>query len=544
MSSIDARLALRQLKKNKGFTALNLLGLTLGLTTFLLIVLYVTDELAYDRYNTKANRIVRIHTDVCLHYVVTPFAVASPPVAAQLAKTCPEVEKAVRVLPEDDHLFRHGSENIGEPRLAFVDPGFFDVFTLPAIEGDPARAILDPRSAVITATIAKRYFHTTHAVGLTLYEAGDTAAYTVRAVIADMPAQSQFHYDIFYSMLGNGMDHNQSFYAIRRMSTYVLLRPGAPRPAFDRKLTEFMRRFAPEYAGMEKDNNGSYYVHLTEMPLTDIHLHSNRSDELEANGSIQYVYIFSVIAFLVLLVAGVNFMNLATARSVKRAREIGVRKLLGSQRRALIAQFLSESVLMTGAAAILAFGLTALLLPWFNRLTGKELSLSASVLRWLLPSLLGIVAIVGLGSGAWPAFFLSAFRPVQVLKGKLFLGGKGSGFRNVLVVVQFTISVFLIVGTLVVFRQLNYIRNRDLGFNRSQVLVVKNLDGLAGPPGAGSITPVLDFLKNEVRTWTGVTGVTLTSFLPTGQRRWHNWGTRKGDYNSLQTELWEVDEDY
>jgi putative ABC transport system permease protein len=199
---------------------------------------------------------------------------------------------------------------------------------------------------------------------------------------------------------------------------------------------------------------------------------------------------------------------------------------------------------MTLAAAILALILTILLLPRFNELTGKQLSVTVATLRWLLPALTAIAAIVGLGSGIWPAFFLSGFRPVEVLKGKASPGGKAGGFRNALVVVQFTISVFLIVGTLVVFRQLNYIRNKDLGFDRSQVLIVKNLDVLAGPPGAPAVAPGLGYLKNEVRSWPGVTDATITSFLPTGQRRWHNWGVRKGDPNALQTELWEVDEGY
>ena len=544
MQSPGLKLGFRQFQKNKTFSLLNLLGLTLGLTTFLLIVLYVADERSYDRYNTNADRIVRIHTDVCLHGQVTSFADASPAVGPKIAQTFPEVEKAIRVLPEDPHLFRRGSENIRESRLAFVDPGFFDVFTFHTIEGDPAQALNDPHSAIITASTATRWFNTTHAIGRTLTEAGDSTTYIVKAVIADMPAQSQFHYDILLSMMGNGMRKNHNFYAIYRMSTYVLLKNGADRAVFDAKLRELMRRYAPEYAGMEAENNGSYYVHLSEMPLTGIHLHSHRSDELETNGNSQYVNIFSAIAVLVLLIAGINFMNLATARSVNRAREIGVRKVLGSARNTLIAQFLGESVGLTLAATTLALLLTTLLLPWFNQLTGKQLSILTPMHSWLLPSLAAIVAIVGLGSGIWPAFFLSGFRPVEVLKGRFSRNIKTGNFRNTLVVVQFTISIFLIIGTLVVFRQLDYIRNKDLGFDRSQVLVVDNLDDIAGLPGAGAATPVLDYLKKEVRSWPGVADATLTSFLPTGQRRWHNWGMRKGDYNSLQTELWEVDEDY
>ncbi|HVS98268.1 MAG TPA: FtsX-like permease family protein, partial [Puia sp.] len=320
--------------------------------------------------------------------------------------------------------------------------------------------------------------------------------------------------------------------------------PGADRAAFDRMIGNYMRSYVTGYAQTESGSKGTFSIHLGEMPLADIHLHSDRTDELEVNGNVQYVYIFSAIAVLVLVIACINFINLSTARSAKRAREVGVRKVLGSGRGGLIAQFLFESLFLTAAAAILAFGFTALLLPAFDRLTGKDLALSATTIRWLLPALVGITAVAGLGAGVWPAFFLSAFRPVKMLKGQLSLRGKAGGFRNVLVVFQFSISVFLMVGTLVIYRQLNYIQSKDLGFSRSQVLVVKNLDALAGPPGAPAVTPALSSLKDEVSGWTGVSGATQTSFLPTAPRRWHNFGLSKKNPVSLQTELWEVDENY
>lgn len=534
MPSTHAKLAFRQLKKNKGFTTLNILGLALGLTTFLLIVLHVADELSYDRFHTKAGRIVRLNTDIYADGKLTAFAVAAPPVAPTLIRDYPEVENAARCIPEDGVRFRMGSQDVNEHRVATVDPAFFNIFTLPALDGDAATGMDQPRTAVLTATAALRYFNTTHAVGRSLARLDDNTVYKVVAVVADLPAQSSFHYDIFLSMQGNDIGHNNNFYVIMPISTFVLLRPGADRLAFDGKLKSVMGKYTKDYSAMEKENAGNWYIQINETPLTDIHLHSHRTDELAVNGDIQYVYIFSAIAVFVLLIAAINFMNLSTARSANRAREVGVRKVLGSGRGQLILQFLSESLLLTLAAGLLALGLVWLVLPGFNELTGKHIGLNAATFRWLLPSLAAIIFVLGLFSGAYPAFFLSAFRPVQVLKGKL-LGGKGGGLRSALVVGQFSISIFLIVGTLVVYRQLHFIQHHDPGYDRSQVLVIKDIDGIPNPA----------VLKEQILGFSGVSNATLTNFLPTGANRWHNWGTALLDTPRVaQTELWIVDRDY
>ena len=535
MPGAHTKLALRSLRKNKAFTALNILGLTLGLTTFLLIVLYIRDELSYDRFNTNADRIVRINTDLYNDGQFTAFADAPPPVARTLKTHYPEVEDAARICPQTDTRFRQGGQEIAETRVAATDPELFKLFTLPVIDGDPVRGMQQPGTAVLTASAALRYFHTTHAAGKILSRLDEKTNYTVAAVIADLPAQCSFHYDIFLAIGDSKQLNGDNFYALFPMSTFVLLKPGADQQALNKKLTGFMRQFVSDYGPIEDDNKGNYYMRLSSMPLTDIHLHSHRSDELGINGDSQYVYIFSAIAVFVLLIAGINFMNLSTARSANRAREVGVRKVLGSRRGQLIAQFLTESLITTGIASLIAFGLTALVLPAFNGLTGKELALNGAVLRWLVPTLLLIVAVVGLFSGAYPAFFLSAFRPVQVLKGKLSLGGKGSGMRSALVVIQFSISIFLIVGTLIVYRQLDYIQHRDPGYNRSQVLIVHDVDGVPQP----------EVFKKQILPLPGVVDATLTEFLPTNEHRWHNWGSIKGGTDmTVETQLWMVDEDY
>jgi len=534
MSSLHFKLAVRQLKKNRSFSLLNIFGLALGLTTFLLIVLYVADEWSFDRWNTNADRIVRLNTDLLSDGRLSQFADAAPPVGPILKRDYPEVANATRCLPEDDIRFRLGNQDMTEHNVASVDPAFFNIFTLPAIEGNPAKAAEQPRTAVLTASAAKRYFNTTHAIGQILVRLDDTLVYKVVAVIQDLPKNASFNFDIFLSMRGSDMEKNHNFWAIYRMSTFVLLRPGTDQAAFNTKLAGMMGKYLKDYTAMEAENGGKWYFRIGSMPLTKVHLYSHRSDELAVNSDIQYVYIFSAIAVFVLFIAGINFMNLSTARSANRAREVGVRKVLGSARGSLIGQFLAESLLLTAAAAGLALLLTRLTLPAFNQLTGKAIAFDGATLRWLLPTLAMIIITLGLFSGAWPAFFLSSFRPVQVLKSKLG-AGKGGGLRNVLVVGQFGISIFLIVGTGVVYRQLTFIQHRDPGYNRDQVLIVKDLDALPHP----------EVLKQQIQQLAGVTGVTGSDFIPTGTRRWHNWGTSRIDSpKNVQTELWVVDKDY
>ncbi|HTI94763.1 MAG TPA: ABC transporter permease [Puia sp.] len=524
--------ALRNLLRNKGFTFLNVFGLTLGLATCLLIVLYVVDELSYDRYNVNAGRIYRVNTDLKVNGKVTQFASSTPPVAATLTTHYPEVEKAVRIIHEEGIRFKRGNETFQEDKVASADPELFDIFTLPMIEGDPATALQAPHTVVITESAAKRYFNTTHVLGRTVTKMDDTTVQTITGVIKDMPAQSSFQFDFFLSMKGSIIDRNNSYYAIFPMSTFVLLKPGADAGLLQKKLANFMKTWDKQYGEFDTT---TYSMNLGLISLTAIHLRSNRTDELGANSDIRYVYIFLVVAAFVLLIAAINFMNLSTARSAGRAREVGVRKVLGSLRGQLIAQFLSESLLVTLVSAVLAVLVTMGLLHWFSQLADKEIVVTGYTMGWLGLCLVGIVVVVGLLAGAWPAFFLSAFKPIEVLKGKLSKGFKGGGLRSVLVVFQFGISLFLIVGTIVVYSQLHFIQSKDLGFDRSQVIVVKGVNALSNS----------ETFKKEVLQMPGVSGATITGFLPTNSKRWHNWGSVPGKANiQLQTQMWLVDEDY
>ncbi|MDB5024705.1 MAG: yknZ 4 [Mucilaginibacter sp.] len=534
--------AFRSLTKNKAFTAINILGLALGLATCLLIVLYVADELSYDRYNTKADRIYRVNEDLKLGNNNALYAVCMPPLAQTLKNDFPEVQDAVRLKQAGGFHVKKGNESILEYGTVFADPSLFNVFTLPMIYGNPATALKDPNSVVLTERTAKKYFNTTNVVGRIL-KVNDGQLLNITGVIKDIPKQSHFNFDFFVSM-SSWADSKLNQWLRSDYNTYVLFKKGADHQAFEKKLPAFLNKYssgemqANLHLTMDAFEKSGSYFRLNLTPLLDIHLHSNRDGELSHNGTVQYVYIFSAIAIFILLIACVNFMNLSTARSSNRAREVGVRKVLGSSRKYLIAQFLTESVLVTLAAASVAFIAAIILLPVFNHLSGKELVINAQTLTWLIPVLLAIIIVVGCLAGSYPAFFLSAFQPIGVLNGKIASGFKGGRLRSLLVVFQFSISIFLIIGTIVIYNQLNYIQTKNLGYNRDQVLVIDKAFEL----GSHAKT-----FKQQVKQLPGVVNATLTGYLPTSQMRSTTifFGDATADQKkSIFPQSWNVDEDY
>jgi putative ABC transport system permease protein len=534
--------AFRNLLKNKGFTAINILGLAMGLATCLLIVFYVFDELSYDKYNVNADRIYRINNEIKFGGEEGASADVPAPAAAALKADFPEIEQVARFRVTGGNQVKKGTQNIQEYSMVYADPTIFDVFTLPMIDGDPKTALKDPHTVVITKRTAEKYFNTTNAVGKVL-TFNDTSLYKVTGVIKDIPSQSHFHFDFFISMPTLAESRDNSWLS-NNFKTYFLLRPGADINALRAKLSEFMHKHAgPQmqeilhitFAKFEQSGN---YYRFSLTPLTKIHLHSNEKDEFEANGNIETVYIFTAIAILILLIACVNFMNLSTARSANRAKEVGVRKVLGSARKYLIAQFLTESIIVTLTGAIIAVFAAWGLLGVFNNLSGKELSLTSHILLWLLPSLLVFVIVIGCLAGSYPAIYLSSFQPIQVLKGKLAAGFKNSMFRNVLVVGQFVISIGLIIGTLVIYNQLKYIENKDIGFDREHVMSVWDTWTLGDKARA---------FKEEVKQLAGVQSVSLTGYLPTSNIE-NNSSVFKDPVmdqkRGILTSTWTVDEDY
>lgn len=534
--------AFRSLRKNTGFTAINILGLSVGLATCLLIVFYVIDELSYDRFNKKADRIARVNFEIKFGGNNSKYAQSMAPLAQVLKSEFPAVEAAVRLQGKGGVHVKKNNENIQEDMMVYSDPGLFDVFTLPMINGNPATALVEPNSVVITESIAKKYFNSVDVVGKTLV-LNDTQNYKVTGVIKDIPKQSHFNYGFFLSMSSNG-DSKETTWLSNNFNTYVLLKPGADFKKLNAQLPALMRKHinvelqSVIHLTMDEFEKAGNYFRMNLTPLTDIHLYSNRVGELGRNGSIQYVYILSAIALFILLIACVNFMNLSTARSSNRAREVGVRKVLGSPRSSLIAQFLIESILVTFISTLIAVVLAWVLLPLFNQMADKELAITVQSFIWLLPVMIAIALVIGGLAGFYPAFFLSAFQPVDVLKGKLSTGFKGGRLRSFLVVFQFSISIILIIGTLVIYNQLNYIQHKNLGYDRSQVLVVKN---------TGALGRQAKVFKQEIKQLPGVDNATMTGYLPTADYR--NTSAVFQDptldqKRGILPQVWSVDEDY
>ena len=538
--------AWRNLTRSKLFSGINLFGLAIGLGCFLLITLYVLDELSYDKWNTNAGRIYRVTTDARwggadLHMAQTPDIMG--PV---MKKEFPGVEEFTRIYNYVGTQFIHkGSQFIPETGGAYADSTFFNVFTLPAVDGDPRQALTEPKSVVITASFATKYFGTPMAAGRTLEIRGDKGIipYKIGAVIKDIPANSHFHYDFLMAM--TGLDYNWNQAGNHNFFTYILLKKGANPKNVERNFESyFVKYLIPglksfNVTSLEQFHKSGNSINYSLVPLADIHLHSHRVEELEPNGNAQYVYIFAIVAIFILLIACVNFMNLTTARSAGRAKEVGIRKVLGTSRRELMRQFLVESIALVTVSLVLAIGLAALGLPLFNTLAGKTIALKNLFSPTLLLLIATLPLLVGLFAGSYPAFFLSAFRPIEVLKGKLKTGSGGERLRSVLVVFQFTTSIVLIIGTLVVYRQLNYMHNRDLGFDKQQVLIVDGTDVLGNQ---------VQSFKREILRLPGVTSGTVTAFLPVSHadRNVNNVfkGPAENTANAFNTQWWCVDYDY
>lgn len=509
--------AVRNLRKGRLFVLINIFGLAMGLSVCVLIALFVTDEYSYDRYNEKADRIFRVVYDAHLNGNAFIGNYAPFPMGPTLAAEFPQIEKAVRIRSGGDVLVGKGWEKEIESNLVLADSTLFDIFTLPLIAGDPHKALTAPYSMVISERIAKKYFNSTAVLGKTLvtygnlgYGSMNTATYRITGVMKDIPVASHFHFELIGSMAEKHPRSSQQWIN-PYCPTYLLAKPGVTAKQIDRMLASTVAKYvAPDLkqqvnASVEEMAKYGDYFKEYSIPLSHIHLYSNVAGEFESNGSIETVRIFVVIAILILLIASVNFMNLATARSAGRSRDVGVQKVLGASRRDLIAGFLSEAILTSLAALLLAIGIAAVLLPYFNQLSGKDLHIDALGGKGFLIAFFATPIVLGLLAGSYPAFYLSAAKPINILRGRVSLGFKSGRFRNILVVLQFAIAIALIIGTLVIYSQLNYIRHRDLGYNRDQVLTVLNTSSLGSQA---------DIFRNEVKEMPGVIGSTMTGYLP------------------------------
>ena len=509
------KIALRNLLKNKTNTSINILGLSIGMVCCMLIVLYVADELSYDRNWPNGERIYRMVLERKYPDRSTKYAIIPQSYAQDVRRDIPEVEETVRLIKANGNrptLIKYGTQTLEEPNVMLADSSFFRVFQVPLLEGKSDFVLNRPNTVVLTQTTAKRIFGGQNPIGKTL-ELIQGPKLEVTGICADLPKNVHYAFDFLASTSGFP-DFEQPNHINFAATTYLLLRPNTNPDVVQGKFAalvekyaagEVQRNFNVSFRDYLKAGNGYFYFL---QPLSSIHLDSNLEAELQPNGSRTLVYLFMIIAAFVLLIACINFMNLATARSSERAKEVGIRKSLGSTNGQLAAQFLTESVLLSVASFVLALVAVALLLPAFNSLSGKELS-AFFLVRWpTLPVMFLLAIVVGLLAGSYPAGVLSSFEPIKVLKGKFLATRQGHGLRNGLVVFQFSISIILIICTLIVFQQLRYIQNKELGFNKEAVV---NLQGV------GFLAQNTHAFKEEVAKISGVKKVGGTSATPGSQ---------------------------
>lgn len=461
-------IALRNLKKDGWYSLVNILGLTIGITFSLFLIFYIKDELGYDKHNKKAERIFRINSYIHERDKNTDWVLTQFPLGPTLKKDYPEVEDMVRLSSRERTLFKNGDNNFYETKVYYADSTIFNVFTHKFVEGNAATALNAPFDIVISKTLAEKYFgRNTPAVGKTLRTVYDV--YKITGVIEDIPENSHLRYDMLISMstLLRGNQGGQDNWGNFNNFTYVLLKPGVNVQAFNKKLADVYKKYVEP---IFKQFNVTMRYDLQN--VTAIHLHSNLQYEPEESGSMSYIWIFSAVAFFMLLIACINYMNLTTARSARRAKEIGIRKVTGSSKTQLIAQFLGESLLTSLVAVLLSLLLVWLLLSMFNSLSGKTFTIHTLLQPSNILLLLGVFLFTGLVGGSYPAFYLSGFRPVYVLKGALSKASGNINLRRTLVVLQFSISMIMLICTWVVYTQLSYLRKKDLGFNKNQVMTV------------------------------------------------------------------------
>jgi putative ABC transport system permease protein len=502
------KIALRNIRKHKGASLINIVGLAIGIACSVLIILFVTYERSYDRFHDKADRIYRLAVRASVGDTKINQTYSSSETFRRLLVDFPEIEKGVKFLNLGRTPVVLNEKTFYESRFYAVDSTFFEIFTIPLIFGSPETVLTDPNTMVISRDTALKYFGDTDVVGKTLsvdfsYGLG-RIDFRITGVSENVPDNSHFHYDLLVSSSSFPAIINNTGWSSNNFITYLLLEEGTSKTWFDEKLKEFTRRHVgPERydAALARGDFWEYFL----QPITEIHLDSDLNGEFEANGNKTYVFIFSVISVIILLIACINFMNLSTAKSSLRAKEVGLRKVVGSSRNKLIGQFLSESVLLSFISLALGLVIVHILLPVYRNFIGRELHLRYFDNIFVIPSLIILGLAVGFISGSYPAFFLSSFKPISVLRG-VTDRGKGSSFlRNILVVIQFSISIFLIIGTLVVFQQLKFFQNTRLGFDKEQVLVIRNPNALGS-----KVAP----FKEALRSHSQIINVSGSNTLP------------------------------
>ena len=503
--------ASRNMVKHKGYFLLNVSGLAIGIASFILISLYILNEVSYDRFHTDYDQVYRIQALGNINGQVYDVATSNVPLSKVLLSEYPAVSAATRVRRDGSWLVEYGDEKFYEERILFADSTFFEVFDFKLLKGNPETALVHPRSMLLTEAYAKKYFVEKDPMGRQMAIGQDSLLYTVTGILENVPSNSHLQFDMLGSMSTYERWNGNKWVGSDKNYTYVVLDKNADAAAFEEQIQEIIPKYiGPQveyYTGItfinwqEAGNSAGFYL----VPLKDIHLHSNTSEELEVNSTVSYLYIYGLIGFIILFIAIFNFVNLATAQSASRAREVGVRKVMGSSKTGLVRQFLFESIFTTMIAAFLAAILAKLLMPSFVDLVGKELAFDITSGYLGILMVLGLALVVGLLAGGYPAFILSAFQPAEVLKGKLRSGARPGWTRNVLVVLQFAASIMIITATSIIYRQIDFMLTKKLGFEKEQVLIVER-------PGA--LTHHLETFKNDVLKNPAISTVADSKTIP------------------------------
>ena len=472
----------RKIRKQPGYTILNVGGLAIGLASFFFITLYVVNELSYDRFHKNYENIYRVKVIGRMAGSVLDQAITAAPMAQAMLQDYPEVVSATRVRGFGDWLIKFGDRKFNESGLLFADSTFFNVFDFRLIKGDPRTALARPQSIVLTEEFANKYFGDQDPMGQRMSMEVDTVLYTVTGVVQDVPDNSHIKFDMLASLSTYPGMANSQFWVSHNYYTYIVVRDGTSKDDLQKKFQEMVIKYVgpqlKEIIGQSIDDfrkAGNDFAYVLE-PLKDIHLKGAPQYNLEPAGSLTTVYIFAVIAILILIVAIINYVNLATAKSAARAKEVGVRKVSGANKTGLMFQFLLESLMTVIFAALLAFLVVYILTPSFNRLIGKEVSLGLiNNFRGII-SLIALLIIIGISSGIYPAFVLASYNPAEVLKGTLSPGSMSKRLRGMLVIFQFTVSIIIIIGSIIVYNQLNFLTKKDLGYDKENLIIIRRAD--------------------------------------------------------------------
>lgn len=506
------KIAWRNLTKYKFISFINLFGLTVGIACCLLILAYILNELSYDRYRNAANiyRVERTFLNPEEKTVNLELSAVAPPYGPLLVNDFKEIRQMAQVLSNGSTAFRYEDKMFNEKNSVWGDKNLLELFDVKTLKGNPAKALQEPFTAMLTEDIAKKYFGNDEPMNKVL-RVNNQFDVKVTGIIKPFPTNSHFHPEVllsFSTLMDSAVYGRQNFvnnWGNNAFYTYLLLPEGYDPKKLEAQLPAFQNRHMTEEGGKFKPSD---YSIMSLRNVSDIHLYSHKDDEAEENGDIKRVYVFSAIAFFILLIACINYMNLSTARSVLRGKEIGIRKVVGARRKELISQFLSESVLVCWIATLLAFAITWMVLPMLGRLSGQNISIDI-LLSWkiVLPLLL-VPFVVGTLSGIYPAMFLSSFQPIRVLKGVIKAGRANLSFRQVLVVLQFSISIILIICTAVVFQQLRYMQSKALGFNKDHIITMSYNRGLSDK---------FESFRTTLLSNSNIRSVARSSRIPTGR---------------------------